>query len=326
MVGQNRKLKWSLDDLDLTQPIEPLSRLINEPEKLIDEVFKIAAQYLPKDIVPASLKDIPTVELKKLCLEQLKKVEHQTLLNILSNESDDPTDLTQTHLADFKDGEKTTLNVDQVKTKEAKDVEIQVEMNCIPSESEVAHCSKADEKSTKSESKGIPSETASTSNETTNLDSILDQAEMEIRELELRAQAIRELLKKHEEADNAIKATESQKDSRKRQKIDSSLSHETKNTSKIETKTDSAKAVNLRKGEKSKESKVTSRLTRNPVSMIEEDETGEEQRDESNGESNELGRKVKQRRSLDESAKETNIMMQVNNDSDDSIDRELKGE
>ena len=62
MVGQNRKLKWSLDDLDLTQPIEPLSRLINEPEKLIDEVFKIAAQYLPKDIVPASLKS-PMIQL-----------------------------------------------------------------------------------------------------------------------------------------------------------------------------------------------------------------------------------------------------------------------
>ena len=236
--------------------------------------------------------------------------------------------MTQTHLADPKEDEKTTLNVDQVKTKEAKDVEIQVEMNCIPSEA--GHCSKADEKSTKSETKGIPSETASTSNEATNLDSILDQAEMEIRELELRAQAIRELLKKHEEADNAIKAnTESQKDSRKRQKMDSSLSHETKNASNTATtetkKIDSSKAFNLRKGEKLKESKVTSRLTRNPVSMIEEDETGEEQRDESNGESSELGRKVKQRRSLDESSRETN-MMQVNNDSDDSIDRELKGE
>lgn len=177
-----------------------------------------------------------------------------------------------------------------------------------------------------------PEEKSEVSNpvESSNLDSILDQAAIEIRELEIRAQAIRELLKKHEDADNKPDQTnaENQKESRKRPRINSTTHDESTNVQKDKSSNDkskvvpinmpSQKAMEQRSKEVPSKTPATSRLSRNPVSMVEEDESD----NLPTSSTSDTNSKRTRKRTSDES----NMMIQLNNDSDDSIDRELKGE
>lgn len=75
------------DDMVLSKPLFPLQKYIGSRTELVEQLFKsISRGNLLQTLLPEILKEIPTTELKVLCVQQLEVMSKKRIVHILSGQ------------------------------------------------------------------------------------------------------------------------------------------------------------------------------------------------------------------------------------------------
>ncbi|XP_068090669.1 caspase activity and apoptosis inhibitor 1 [Hyperolius riggenbachi] len=72
--------------LDLSVPLKPISFYISDRKEMLDHCFRVLGDKKLKKMLPDMLKDLPLDEIKRLCLEQVEVETDDNLLKILQGD------------------------------------------------------------------------------------------------------------------------------------------------------------------------------------------------------------------------------------------------
>ncbi|KAI1280516.1 hypothetical protein HDE_13493 [Halotydeus destructor] len=311
--------RWTMEELDLNRDIFCLGSFIGDRSQLAEKLFQVVSDEELGRHVPSTLKEMPLSKLKQLLIDEL---------SCRSSTSDE---LLRTVLGDGRaDNGGQDMAGDAIKVEEAK--------KCEPTPSANTD-NKVEEKSTKkvveiqavksreeesSSSSGVDDNNEKCTNEKSNEgDKKKDEEEkqggwmnlwaktqMEILELEMRARAIRSLLKK-EESENKDKDNDAMKESRQE-----ALIRNESNQSAVGS-----------------ESKKSDRIAEKSP-LFEQHDDGQSDAEEAERDQGEPACGSSKRKLADPATRNyrkantsnDEILLQHDADSDDSIDRELKSD